>query len=539
MKSKLFLVAAIAICRTKCDLKMKQMYYTATLVLALAFCASGLHAQDINTTLPGTVTTSYSSQIVSDDSPAASVFYGETVGLPVWNLDVDWFFTAQDSQEYLQIGYDGTVDSIANLKNSISKAPQQSDTLPACINLTGKRQATAPETVIPINATAADKHYTVAINPKLLKLTKSVVAETDSIPKSDSAQSVFKSLPLPNTTNIVYTTPKDQWVDLKAEIMDPNKHFEWDGLLTDNKLSMSRQNFTAYLSNSLNSQLDSQGDYDYSLPVQGNSFMMFAPRLISYDTSVPGEETFTTIFTFPVTDAMVVYLPDAVDENGNLIKQAYWQSLDTYGFRTQSVEPNLSNAPAKVYPFGYVSKIIASVDPDASLLPVPLLQTEPDFGAHDSYQNTGKAVTLSMSTMGLQPGSYTRYILWRRGYNADDGTIKPVGYIFDHNAADAYAVVDDIEVTQYVPFPDDETGVKNVNADNAVNIFSDAPHQVTIAGADGFAGGDATLYDLNGKTICTAKITGATQTMETAFQGFGIVKLQNGDKVQSHKVVVK
>jgi len=93
-------------------------------------------------------------------------------------------------------------------------------------------------------------------------------------------------------------------------------------------------------------------------------------------------------------------------------------------------------------------------------------------------------------------------------------------------------------VTQYVPFPDD-TGVKNVKADNAVNIFSNAPHQVTIAGADGFAGGDATLYDLNGKTICTVKITGAEQTIETAFQGFGVVKLQNGDKIQSSKVVVK
>ena len=269
--------------------------------------------------------------------------------------------------------------------------------------------------------------------------------------------------------------------------------------------------------------------------------MMFAPTDISYDTSVPGEETFTTIFTFPVTDAMVVYLPDAMDENGNFVKEANWQPLDTYGFQTQTVEPNLSNYPAKVYPFGYVSKVIASVNSDASLLPVPLLQTEPDFGAHDSYQNTGRAaVTLSMSTMGLQPGHYARYILWRRGYNADDGTIKPVGYIFDHNAADAYAVVDiDIVVTKYVPFPDDETGVKNVNANNAVNIFSDAPHQVTIAGADGFAGGDATLYDLNGKTICTAKITGATQTMETAFQGLGIVKLQNGNKIQSHKVVVK
>jgi len=529
MKSELLFTCVPAIGTTGC-LKMKRLLSTAAVLLAIALCAPCLHAQDIpNPTTIGRVNAYYSSQTVSDvTGPAADLLNGQTIRLPVWNIDGS-VSTKQVSQEYLQITYDGVVDASANLTGAKPSA--------SASEISEKYNVPI---MVPVKGTAKDKRYAVSINPALLEAAKSVS-------KAGSAnQGILKTYPIPNT-NIVYTAPEDQWVN--SDPMDGLfvlHHFEWNGLLTDKKLSLSRLNFNYTLNNTVNNPDINNPVYsDYYMLVSSYDAMMFSPSMVYYDSSVPGQETFTTINPFPVTDVMVVYMPNYTDEYGN-VKPANYNMLDASGFQTQAVEPDLFSYPSKLWTEGCGCRDANGIDreckfitygtsPSATNPVTGLLVRDSSFGAQDSYQNAGP-VTLSMSTEGLKKGSYTRYILWRRGYNAGteaNPDIKSVGYIYNSKLADAFAVVDpNITV-------DGTTDIKTIDADDAVTVFSNAPHQITFNGAEGFTGGNATLYDLAGKTMCTVKITGAEQTIETSFHGFGIVKLQSGAKTQSQKVVVR
>ena len=252
MKRKLFSVAAIAICRTKCDLKMKRLCYAATLVLALSLYAPGLHAQ-ANTVYFGTITTSY---------PDIGTINGKTIYWPSWIVLADYMIS-EDSQEFLQIGYDGWIDTDTSnsspLQSSALRASQES-IKPVCKSPSGKCNATAPETVVPVTGNANDAYYKVSINPNLLKTanykvsvnpTQSLLrAESATLSKSDIAKLISKTAPMPST-QIVYTSYQIplSWTD------DSPKLFTWSDLLTDDKRSLSRLDFTAYLGNSLNTDV--------------------------------------------------------------------------------------------------------------------------------------------------------------------------------------------------------------------------------------------------------------------------------------------
>lgn len=364
MKSKLLFACFPKVGITGC-LKMKRLFPTAAVALTFAFCASGLQAQDM--AFPGGANASLSSTIIVNQNNESKTIY-----LPVWNIDVDYFITLQDLQELLQIGYNGWVDtsaplnSSASFKSSASKAPM----IPVCKSNTGNCQVVAPETVVPVKGKVTDAYYEVAINPALFqKFTKSSLKASVAPNQTDVAaimdQPVLKA-PMPPSTQIVYTTPKYQWVNLSSGDFTP-KHFEWNGLLTDNKLSLSRENFTAYIGSAPNIDpvTSNLTYYDWTMDVSGNQFIMFAPADISFDYSVPGKETFTTVFTYPVTDAMIVYMPDYVGADG-ITHTADWTKLNL-SYPTQTQLPDLSDYPYYLCDAGEVAKVITNATADAEM----------------------------------------------------------------------------------------------------------------------------------------------------------------------------
>jgi len=94
----------------------------------------------------------------------------------------------------------------------------------------------------------------------------------------------------------------------------------------------------------------------------------------------------------------------------------------------------------------------------------------------------------------LQPGHYTRYIIWRRGYKDTDGSIQPVGMVYDSRYADVYAVVDDVIVTQYVP-----TGINNILQEKTSVAAWVQNGTLHVSGL--IAGKSWSVYDVSGKLV--------------------------------------
>jgi len=149
-----------------------------------------------------------------------------------------------------------------------------------------------------------------------------------------------------------------------------------------------------------------------------------------------------------------------------------------------------------------------------------------DFGAHDADSEKGTVVTLSMSTADLEPGLYSRYILWRRGYKAADGTIKGVGLVADAYAADAFAVVDYVTVTQKITTADIlPTGLQNVKVITAT-AFANNNSIVVNSKKDG----SCSVYDIVGRCVANnIQLQKGQTVIATTAKGVNLLSIKYND----------
>jgi len=466
-------------------------------------------------------------------------FNGKTINIPVFNLKASYIIgtPSQDgtpSQEYIQIGYNGTIKPRDPLQSSSFRSAKFTDLL--------KKTGAVPESGVKIETIGdpATTKYAVKIVPDAAL--PSAAMRSSEAPTSADGQNVLRASTFPGDIKIVYTSPKDQWVNLSMDNYDPVS-FSWDGLLTyynGSFGSLSRQNFYAYFVNS-----ETPGKSDSALSITSGSFMMFAPSLIYYDTDVPGKETFTTINTFPVTDVMVVYIKDGTQDSQT------WKALDTAGFTVKEIVGNLSDFVHDTYlkdRLGTAAgKIITYVPPNTNNDPdwqnakiltddnwadwrKDYFVNDPAFGAVDSYQNTGAVTTLSMSTANLEPGYYTRYILWRRGYKAADNTIKGVGYVFDSYAADAFAIATPVTIKEKVV-----TDIKDAVLSKENLVYPNPSRDGIFKLATGSNEIHWTVFDMNGKQI----LQGNAPLVDLSFcpKGIYLIKVQTGKDIVTAKLI--
>jgi len=485
------------------------------------------------------------------DNTSVPSFNGQTITLPVLNININGIIGQnpenQDSYEYVQAGYYGYINP--NIPPSDAPpAPGLNEN--RVLNLRDGYLNGFKTRII--DGSLKSKRYTIALTP-------------DSAPAVNKAP-VQRSATIPTTDAVLYKTPAGERQPVSTTV-EKAAHFKWDGLLTDQNFiiggqpqpnkSISGLTVALYFVNSLTPTL-----YDQLVqinPTFGN-LLNFAPSLISFDTSIPGKETFTTLFPFPVTDAMVVYIKEYPGSPGVPPSQQ-WKLLGMDGISVRGPNPDLSNFvyyafPPEMYlPGQYPAvKVITTVTPAAIILTDTawpgILKNDPAFGPKDSavkkdpsdqtkyILSDNPVTTLSMSTYNLDPGFYSRVIIWRRGYKTDDGSIKSVGYANNVQNADVFIVVDSVTIDQRIDDPN--VSVTNPSADGKPYAYSSGTCQVTIKNAQNFIDGNITIYGIDGKLAENiVRITSDEQTIKCN-SGTYIIKIEKqGQKTYTQKIIVK
>jgi len=344
------------------------------------------------------------------------------------------------------------------------------------------RSDDSEDTAIPKNS---ELKGTIAPQQKLIQITHNVPVLTPILRTSTAGA---------KAPNIIYRSEESEDITVPLDVSGKSGpySFTWPRLLSNENGSISRQpNIPLYI---VSTDFPSSYEFEMTWPTQ-----IFGPSLIWLDAAITGKETFSTINTYPVTDAVVVYIKENKYSDDGFSRN--YQYVNLLKFRTKELRPDMAASIIGEYNWedkgDLVAKIITAL-PATSIYKDghdPRVVDDPAFGDYDSYQNTGKEVKLSMSTKGLEEGWYSRFILWRRGFKDTDGKIKGVRYVYDSNKADVYAIQDYV----YVEASSD---IAAISEDN----------------------NEAILYDVMGKKITTISET----IFPKHLKGTYILKYKNG-----------